>query len=209
MRIAAVLAVLVAVLGASTASTLVVRHAEVEVRAPRPVAGIEVSYQVDGVTRIAKLQSDLVIGPGRLDAEIDLGSGTITGDLWLPPADGYFVVFGFVPTTALVGMNPVARVAGTISEGWIEAHAEVDIVPDDVAVNGQPLDVGPTCATAEPASLRLEGPFELAQMRLTGVYAIPPFDGCQGRERLDPLLTGLISGPGNAIELTLTLLPTP
>jgi hypothetical protein len=82
-------------------------------------------------------------------------------------------------------------------------------VLDDVAVNEQPLDVGPTCATAEPASLRLEGPFELAQMRLTGVYAIPSFDGCQGRERLDPLLTGLISGPGNTIELTLTLLPTP
>lgn len=207
MRVAAVLAVLVAVLAVSTSPAPVVRHAGAP--APRPVAGIEVSYQVDGVTRIAKLQSDLVIGPGRLDAEIDLSTGTIVGDLWLPPADGYFVVFGFVPTTARTTMTPVGRVTGTIGEGQVEARAEVDIGLDDVAVNEQPLDVGPACATAEPASLRLEGPFELAQMRLTGVYAIPSFGGCQGRERLDPLFTGLISGPGNTIDLTLTLLPTP
>ncbi|MFE2756544.1 hypothetical protein ACFXGA_31560 [Actinosynnema sp. NPDC059335] len=207
MRIAAVLAALIAVLAASTSPAPVVRHGEGP--APRPVAGIRVSYQVDGVTRIAKLQSDLVIGPGRLDAEIDLASGTITGDLWLPPADGYFVVFGFVPTTARTTLTPVGRVSGTISEGQVEARAEVDIGLGDVAVNEQPLDAGPACATAEPASLGLAGPFELAQMRLTGVYAIPSFGNCLGRERLDPLFTGLISGPGNAIDLTLTLLPTP
>ena len=75
------------------------------------------------------------------------------------------------------------------------------------AARGRPLDVGPTCRTVEAASIDLEGPFELAKMRMKGVYAIPPFAGCQGRERLDPLLTGLISGPGNTIDLTLTLLP--
>lgn len=205
MRIAVVLAAVAALLGAVLTPTWEVRHAEV--RAPARTAGIKVFYQVDGVSRIHKLQSDLVIGPGTLEAEIDLVSGTIVGDLWLPPSDGYFVVFGFVPTTARTELIPVAKVTGTIKEGQVEANAKLDIKLGDVAVDAQPLDVGPTCRTVEPASIDLEGPFELAKMRMKGVYPIPPFAGCQGRERLDPLLTGLISGPGNTIDLTLTLLP--
>jgi hypothetical protein len=205
VRIAAVLAAVAALLGAVLAPTWSVRHAEV--RAPRLAAGVEVDYQVDGVSRIHRLQSDLVIGPGTLQAEIDLVNGTITGELRLPPSDGYFVVFGFVPTTARTDLIPVARVTGTIKDGDVKANAKLDIALGEVAVNGQPLDVGPACRTVEPASIDLEGPFELAKMRMKGVYAIPPFGGCQGRERLDPLLTGLISGPGNTIDLTLTLLP--
>ncbi|MCE6998877.1 hypothetical protein LZG04_29360 [Saccharothrix sp. S26] len=205
MRIAAVLAAVAALLGAALTPTWVVRHAEV--RAPVRTAGIKVHYQVDGVSRIHKLQSDLVIGPGTLEAEIDLVSGTITGDLWLPPSHGYFIVFGFMPTTARTDLVPVAKVTGTIKDGQVRTNARLDIGLGEVAVNEQPLDVGPACRTVEPASIDLEGPFELAKMRMTGVYPIPPFGGCQGRERLDPLLTGLISGPGNAIDLTLTLLP--
>ncbi|MEV8438031.1 hypothetical protein AB0425_11700 [Actinosynnema sp. NPDC051121] len=207
MRIAVVLAAVAALLGATLSPAHVVRWAGVG--PPRTAAGIELTYQVDGVTRIAKLQSDLVIGPGRLDAELDLSTGAITGDLWLPPSDGYFIVFGFVPTTARTGMIPVGKVTGTISDGQVTANARVDIELGDVAVDGQPLDVGPTCVTTEPASLAVTGPFEMARMKLTGAYAIPTFGGCQGRERLDPLFTGLISGPGNTIELTLTLLASP
>ncbi|NUT51520.1 MAG: hypothetical protein HOV94_30120 [Saccharothrix sp.] len=211
MRIAVALAAVAALLGVTLTPTFAVRPAaEVgEVGPPRTAAGIELTYQVDGVTRIAKLQSDLVIGPGRLDAELDLSSGTITGDLWLPPSDGYFIVFGFVPTTARTEMIPVGKVTGTIFDGQVNAHAEVDIKLGDVAVDRQPLDVGPACVTAEPASLDVFGPFEMTKMKLTGSYAIPTFGGCQGRERLDPLFTGLISGPGNTIELTLTLLQSP
>ncbi len=202
---AVVLAAVAALLGAALTPTWVVRRAEV--RAPRLAAGIEVVYQVDGVSRIHKLQSDLAIGPGTLEAEIDLANGTITGDLSLPPSHGYFVVFGFVPTTARTDLIPVAEVTGTIKDGYVRANATLDVELGEVAVNEQPLDVGQACRTAEPASIDLEGPFELAKMRMRGVYAIPPFGGCQGRERLDPLLTGLISGPGNTIDLTLTLLP--
>ncbi|MFJ6677095.1 hypothetical protein ACIQMJ_38850 [Actinosynnema sp. NPDC091369] len=205
MRIAVVLAAVAALLGATLTPTWEVRHAEV--RVPRPAAGIVVNYQVDGVSRIFKLQSDLVIGPGTLKAEIDLVNGTIVGDLWLPPSDGYFVVFGFVPTTARTDLVPVAKVTGTIKDGDVKANAKLDIGLGDVVVDAQPLDVGPACRTVEAASIDLEGPFELAKMRMKGVYPIPPFGGCQGRERLDSLLTGLISGPGNTLDLTLTLLP--
>ncbi|MEU4745521.1 hypothetical protein AB0G02_34360 [Actinosynnema sp. NPDC023658] len=211
MRIAVVLAAVAAVLGAAVIGAAVaptpVEH-RVEVRAPRLAAGIKVDYRVDGVSRIFKLQSDLAIGPGTLAAEIDLLTGTITGDLTLPPSDGYFIAFGFVPTTARTELVPVGKTTGTIKEGRVKANAKVVIKLGDVAVNGQPLDVGPACQTTEPASIDLEGPFQLDKMQLTGVYSIPPFAGCRGREPLDPLFTGLISGPGNTIDLTLTLLPT-
>ncbi|MEU4766825.1 hypothetical protein AB0H12_26560 [Actinosynnema sp. NPDC023794] len=205
MRIAVVLAAVAALLGAALTPTWVVRHAEV--RAPARSAGIKVLYEVEGVSRIHKLQSDLAIGPGTLEAEIDLVSGTITGDLSLPPSFGYFIVFGFVPNTARTDLIPVAQVTGTIKDGYVKANAKLAIELSEVAVDEQPLDVGEACRTVEPASIDLEGPFELAKMRMKGVYTIPPFGGCQGRERLDPLLTGLISGPGNTLDLTLTLLP--
>ncbi|MCC8243604.1 hypothetical protein [Saccharothrix luteola] len=206
MRIAVVLAAVAALLGAALTPTWVVRHAEV--RAPVLTAGIELVYRVEGVSRIHKLQSDLAIGPGILRAEIDLVDGTITGELELPPSYGYFIVFGFVPNTARTDLIPVGKVTGTIRDGHVKANAKLLINLSEVAVNEQPLDVGQACRTVEPASIDLEGPFLLEKMPMRGVYTIPPFGGCQGREGLDPLLTGLISGPGNTIDLTLTLLPT-
>jgi hypothetical protein len=176
--------------------------------APRPVAAINIKYRVDVVTRIARLGSDLAIGPGTLDAEIDLGNGTITGDLWLPPAHGYFIVFGFVPTTARVDLVPVGKVTGVIKDGTVTANTKVDITLGEVAVDRQPLDVGPACRTAEPASIDLTGPFDLNLIPMRGGYTIPPFAGCVGRERLDPLITGLISGPDNTIDVKLTALPS-
>ncbi|ONI85199.1 hypothetical protein ALI22I_31835 [Saccharothrix sp. ALI-22-I] len=170
---------------------------------------MKVKYRVDGVTRIFKLQSELVLGPGTLDAEIDPINGTITGDLWLPPSYGYFIAFGFVPNTARADLTPVGKVTGTIKDGQIKAHVDVDIKLSEVAVDRQPLDVGQTCQTVEPASIDLEGEFDLNLMPMKGApYTIPPFGGCQGRERLDALMTGLISGPGNTIDITLTALPS-
>lgn len=211
MKIAALLVALVALLGAAPASA----PARPATGAPAGRAGaaaqpgttITVAYRVDAVTRLAKPGSDLAIGPGLLVVEIDLVNGTIIGDLRLPPAHGYFVFFGFVPSTARTDMTPVAKVTGTIEAGQIKAHALIDIRASEVVVDRQPLDVGPGCRTGAPAVLDVEGPFDLAATVLEGVYEIPAFDGCQGRERLDPLLTGLISGPGNAIRLTLTALP--
>ncbi|WP_158842151.1 hypothetical protein [Saccharothrix deserti] len=206
MRVAVVIAAVAALLGATLTPGWVVRHAEV--RAPQPVVIVKIKYKVEVVTRLARLQSDLAIGPGTFDAEIDFEDGTITGVLWLPPAYGYFVVFGFVPTTSRVDLIPAGEGAGRIQDGQVKINVKVFVKLGEVAVDRQPLDVGQTCQTAEPASIDLEGPFGLDRMVLKGVYPIPSFGGCQGRERLDPLMTGLVSGPGNTIEVTLTALPS-
>ncbi|MGM1062095.1 hypothetical protein [Saccharothrix sp. Mg75] len=198
-----VLAAVAVLLGALPAPGWVVRR-PAERPDPARAAGITITYRVDAVSRIAKLGSDLAIGPGTLVAEIDLIEGTITGDLRLPPAHGYFVVFGFVPTTARTDLVPVGRVTGRIREGEITAHADLTIGLGEVAVNSQPLDVGQACLTTAPASVDLTGPFDLAVIRMKAAYAIPPFGGCRGGEDLDPLMTGLVSGPDNLLDLTLT-----
>lgn len=203
MKLAVLLVAVAALLGAAPAPARVAPAAGASVAGAQPVV-IVIRYRVDGVTRIAKLGSDLVLGPGTLVAEVDVLTGTFTGDLWLPPAPGYFVVFGFVPSTARTDLIPVGEVTGTIEAGRITTNARLHIGLADLTVDGEPLDVGPDCRTAAPASVDLQGPFDLARIPLEGGYEIPAFTGCQGREPLDPLTTGLVSGPGNTIELTLT-----
>ncbi|GAA3462920.1 hypothetical protein ACFFSW_29490 [Saccharothrix longispora] len=197
-----VLAAVAALLGALPGPAWVVRRPEPP--APARAAGITITYRVDAVSRIARLGSDLVIGPGTLVAEIDLVEGTIVGDLWLPPAYGYFIVFGFVPNTARTDLVPVGKVTGHIREGEITAHSDLTIRLGEVAVDSQPLDVGQACETTAPAGVDLAGPFDLHVIRMKAVYTIPPFGGCRGREDLDPLMTGLVSGPDNLLDLTLT-----
>lgn len=202
MRVALVVAVVAVLVLALLPRGHVVRHAQV--KPPVPAAGLKLKYKVDGVNRVAKLQSDLVIGPGDLETEIDLITGDLKGDLTLPPSNGYFIVFGFMPNTARVELIPTAQVVGKISAGQIKANSQLHIKLSDVHVNGQFLDVGPDCKTETPASIDLEGPFDLAKIPMKATFTIPRFAGCQGAERLDPLFTGLISGPDNKLDLTLT-----
>ncbi|WP_199440015.1 hypothetical protein [Umezawaea beigongshangensis] len=169
-----------------------------------PLPGVVVRYRVDGVSHLAKLGSDLVIGPGEMVAEIDLLTGRISGVLTLPPSSGRFLAFGFVPTTSDVVLAPVGEVTGTIVNGRITAHVDLDIGLTRTAVDGVDLRIGEGCRTRQPASIDLEGPFDLARIPLTGTYAIPAYGGCGADEPLDPLLTGLVSGPGNDLEMTLT-----
>ncbi|MEJ2856725.1 MULTISPECIES: hypothetical protein [unclassified Saccharothrix] len=203
MRVAFVVAV-VALLALVLAPPreYVVRHPQV--KPPVPAAGLKLKYKVDGVNRVAKLQSDLVIGPGTLETEIDLITGDLTGDLTLPPSSGYFIVFGFMPNTARVDLIPTSKVVGKIAAGQIKANSQLHIKLSDVQVNGQPLDVGPDCKTSTPASIDLEGPFDLAKIPMKATFTIPPFAGCRGAEKLDPLFSGLISGPDNKLDMTLT-----
>jgi hypothetical protein len=110
----------------------------------------------------------------------------------------------------------------------ITVSGDVDIRISDVAVDQVPLQVGPNCHTATPARLAMRNPggsYESSDAtpiatlagraggfrpldRPTGVglgnLSIPAFAGCHdGAEDLDPLFTGMVSGPTNPIELYL------
>lgn len=90
---------------------------------------------------------------------------------------------------------------------------QVEIRISDVRVDQVPLHVGPRCRTATPMHLHLVGISPQYNLftggPLDGKVTIPPFTGCGiGRDDLDPLLTGTISGPGNPLHMIQGILGT-
>jgi hypothetical protein len=135
------------------------------------------------------------------------------GEPQLPPAPGSFWAFGFVPVTGTLRITQP-------EPSDIYAWSTFDIPPtglttikvklsariEDTTVNGVPLDVGENCRTAVPIDATFTGNYENYSITdggvLTGTITIPPFSGCGVDEDLDPIVTGLVSGPGNFVKLT-------
>ena len=101
----------------------------------------------------------------------------------------------------------------------------MNITLSDVTVDRVPVDVGPDCQTGTPAHLHLIAPAGYYPQNvppselkgkpgefqplggggpggyLQGTADIPAFSGCHnGADDLDPLLTAMISGPGNPLN---------
>ena len=180
---------------------------------PGPAAGtppVPVHYRVDTLTHVAKLGSNLGIGPGTLDGTFTIIPGTplrvgITGDLALPPAASYFVTFRFMPATATVTVTSTAPVQAELVNGVLTSTIHVRFQLSDVRVQRVALDVGPDCRSDE-AVIKQSGQFAspLSTGTISGTFTIPPFHRCGATENLDPLFDGLVSGPGNPIRTDLT-----
>ncbi|WP_086819946.1 hypothetical protein [Allokutzneria sp. NRRL B-24872] len=220
MRIAVLAIALVAVLVTASASAG---------GATRPVApacpteepcepGVDaltpIDFKIVGKSTVAKLGSDLAMGPGEMRTLLDAKTGDVTGDLLLPPSAGYFVMFGFTPTTSTVDFTQDGKTVGKIVRGVLTTTSKISIRLREVKVAGVPLDVGPNCRTVTPAVIELTSgpsppPFVPPRLLkpLYGTFTMPAFSGCGAKEPLDSLLTGLISGPGNAVRVELTHIP--
>ncbi|MCX2729592.1 hypothetical protein OOZ19_05030 [Saccharopolyspora sp. NFXS83] len=171
-----------------------------------PAEPIRITYDVTGASRTRALNSDIKLGPGTMVANVDVLSGELAGELTLPPVPGYFTIFGFMPSTATVEFLPVGPVVGTIELGKVEVTADVDIRLRDTTIGDVALAAGTDCRTARPASLHLisDPNFNpLVGGTLSAVFTIPEFRGCGAGEPLDPLFTGLVSGPGNTAQVYL------
>ncbi|MCE7011461.1 hypothetical protein LWC34_52920 [Kibdelosporangium philippinense] len=168
-------------------------------------------YDLSGHAEVRKLKSGIDFGPGYLSAQLffwfenEIACGAVFGDLLWPPSSGSFVAFGFMPTTAVVTVVPVGRAEGRLQDGVFTGTAKVHLVLGNVKVNGTPLPVGSKCQTAEPVVMPLKsvpGEWDVfAGGTIETDVTIPPYLGCFGTENLDPLFTGLISGPGNHVKL--------
>jgi Arylsulfotransferase (ASST) len=139
------------------------------------------------------------------------GGVTVTGaDLTLPPANAdYTLLFGLVPARATISLIPTdpklgrtIPVTGTFASAGSTATFTADIHLDDYSIFGISLQgfFGAQCASM-PVSFNLTSPGDARLgSPLTGTYTIPPFTGCNGAE---PIVSGLLSGPGNTINLKL------
>lgn len=147
------------------------------------------------------------------------------GAAHLETTQATFLAFGFMPTTAELDVTQVgkttayqnANIAAVdyaqrmpgLPPRFTTASAYVSLRVHDVRINGVPLDVGPDCTIAQPMELQLSASTEDDPNYvvndggyLTGTATIPPFRGCGVDEKLDPLFTASISGPGNYIKVT-------
>jgi hypothetical protein len=131
----------------------------------------------------------------------------------LPPAPGSFYAFGFVPTSATMQLTQIGLANVDIKTGSSAGSPSLATVTVkltarifDAQVNGVPLDVGDNCRTEVPIDavlLARDGTYSITNGGvLTGTITIPPFSGCGATEDLDPIFTGMVSGPGNFVKLT-------
>ncbi|MFF1379736.1 DUF6801 domain-containing protein [Streptomyces sp. NPDC058308] len=129
------------------------------------------------------------------------------GDMRLPDAEGTFLTFGFQPTTARIRFEPEpATIVNVIRPGrppTTRVGYRQHLRLYDVRVNGVPLDVGPRCRTSRPVETELTGSYPVSEGGLLqGELDIPPLAGCGVHgEDLDALLSGAVSGPGNALKI--------
>ncbi|MGW7066792.1 DUF6801 domain-containing protein [Streptomyces sp. NPDC054855] len=129
------------------------------------------------------------------------------GVMQLPDTEGTFLTFGFQPITAKVRFEPEpATIVNIIRPGkppvtrvGYRQHLRLF----DVRINGVPLDVGPRCRTSRPVETELTGSYPVsAGGLLQGELTIPALSGCGAHgEDLDALLSGAVSGPGNALKI--------
>jgi hypothetical protein len=144
-----------------------------------------------------------------------------------PALEGSFLAFEFLPVTATLELTQLGQITihgesqgsgapcrpgqfpgGTprCTQYFIRTTAQLAARIQDAKVNGVPLAVGPNCRTERPLDVVVEGGTpEFVNVRfggpLSGFVEIPPFSGCGETDDLDPLLTGMVSGPGNFIRV--------
>jgi Family of unknown function (DUF6801) len=131
----------------------------------------------------------------------------------MPEVSSSLLPFGFVPTTAKLQLTQTGLgFADVRLHPTNPAFSSATVTGTYVArlygatVNGVALDLGPNCRTATPIDVDVFGKPPTYLLTgggpLSGMVTIPPFTGCGVTEDLDPLITGLVSGPGNFVKLT-------
>lgn len=137
----------------------------------------------------------------------------LNGEPKFPPAPGSFFSLGLIPTTGTMQLTQLG--IGTVDVWFMvnnnklgEAVVRLKVTARlfDATVMGVPLELGPNCRTATPIDVVLTATPEFYSISdggiLTGIITIPPFTGCGANEDLDPIITGLVSGPNNYLKMT-------
>lgn len=161
-------------------------------------------YPASGTTHIAATNSSLTLGPGTLTSTADLTTGTLTGNISLPPATGSFTELG-LPVKVTAAFIQVGQTTGTIdlNTGEVVATSRIILKITDMKVAGLDVPVGPFCQTAAPASITVTSDPSFLLLTgglVSGTYTIPPFVNCLLET---PVIDLVIPGPGNTIDLTL------
>lgn len=166
---------------------------------------LDASYPVSGTTAIKATNSTMNLGPGTLDAVLDLDTNGISANLSLPPATGSFTELGFLPVTATTEFIQDGPTTGTEdpNTGGIASSSKIIIRLTDVKIAGIDVPVGNSCQTS-PATVNLTSQADFNVVTggtVSGTYTIPSFSNCGLINT--PIINAVIPGSGNTITLTL------
>jgi hypothetical protein len=160
---------------------------------------IPFSQDVYARTHLAKTGMDITVPPGQFDGTIDVATGEETGNLTLPPANVTINFLGLLPLAdASFVMAPAGPITGHVDLTTFEVDttASFNVRLASLTPHGTSINlVGDGCTTTEPITVRMQGVVNPATGgTFASTYTIPDFENCQA---MTPLITLLVSGPGN------------
>ncbi len=168
---------------------------------------LPLSGQANVLTNIASLHQ-LVGFPsgGTFNGSLDVTTSTITGNMSLPQATVSTTVLGFVPMTAVIEVDQVSPVSGTVNLNalTLKVSTSFNIRIISATVFGFPVNlVGSSCITSSPVNVNMSGIIsKTLSATVGGWYTIPQFKDC-GLSTF--LVNMLIPGSGNTILATISL----
>jgi hypothetical protein len=165
-------------------------------------------WDVKGNLTIKKLNQGVAFPPGsKFNGSVDLATRNLTGHVTVPTFKSRLRVLGF-PVDATLELVETSPVAGDVVLGGtttIDATSSFVIRIRRLASPYLPLNlVASRCQTAGPVTLKLHysGPLDLVNgFAFSGTTTIPRLTGCG---LTTPLLTLLMSGPGNAFYVRIS-----
>ncbi|MEO3765616.1 hypothetical protein [Streptomyces sp. B5E4] len=168
-------------------------------------APVRLDYPLTGTTHLAGTDSDLELGPGKLETTVDLSTGALSAHTKLPPATGSFKTLDLIPATATTEFIETEPTTGTISTatGEVNTVSKLTLRITELKVAGLPIWVGSHCQTEVPAEIALKSEPGFNPFRggtLSGTYTIPDFEHCL---LATPVINAIIPGEGNTISLKL------
>jgi hypothetical protein len=162
---------------------------------------------VTGATILAKPKVTVPVPKSTFGAVIDLADGSITGDIAVPDLTMKMKALNLLPITATIRLVPNGQTAGKVdlAAGKIQATTSFTIkvvrVVSDLTPKLNLVTAGCTASGPSTVPLYNAGPINLGgSTPLEGIYEVPSFKNCG---ILTLLLTHLISGPGNTLQINL------
>jgi hypothetical protein len=165
------------------------------------------NWQLNGSLTLAKLRQAVPFPSGStFNGSADLTTDTLSGNVFVPPFTSAVTVFG-IPTKVALDIQQASPVSGSVVLGTggtvtIKSSASDNLSLESLGLG--PIRIPAGCHTSKPLALTLDysGPLNLTTgFSFSGTTTIPPLTGCG---ILGPVLSTLLSGPGNTYSFTLT-----
>lgn len=169
------------------------------------------AWAVSGSVTTAKLGLGLNIPAGStFSADADLTAETLSATLFTPPINETVTLFGLVPVTIRANLVQAGPINGhaSLSEGGtvtMAATGGANLTVKSFGIAFFNISLG--CTTVRPIELPLNvsepvNALASGSISISASVTVPPFGGCNPLSAA--LVTSLISGSGNKLNITVT-----